>query len=54
MDGRCAECGGGVEWIQTPTAADKDFVLPTGETVLGNLYRDEIRAEEDLPKKFIA
>lgn len=30
------------------------FLLPTAETALVNLYRDEILKEEDLPKKFFA
>ena len=30
------------------------FLLPTAETALVNLYRDEILSEEDLPKKFFA
>jgi len=32
----------------------KRFLLPTAETALVNLYRDEIMKEEDLPKKFFA
>ncbi|MCQ2776126.1 MAG: serine--tRNA ligase [Bacilli bacterium] len=32
----------------------KRFLLPTAETALINLYRDEILKEEDLPKKFFA
>ena len=32
----------------------KRFLLPTAETALVNLYRDEIMQEEDLPKKFFA
>jgi len=30
------------------------FMLPTAETALVNLHRDEILAEEDLPKKYFA
>ena len=30
------------------------FLLPTAETALVNIYRDEILKEEDLPKKFFA
>ena len=30
------------------------FLLPTAETALVNLHRDEIMAEEDLPKKYFA
>lgn len=37
------------------TDADKvQFLLPTSETALINLYRDEILSEGDLPKKFFA
>jgi seryl-tRNA synthetase len=32
----------------------KRFLLPTAETALVNIYRDEIMKEEDLPKKFFA
>ena len=32
----------------------KRFLLPTAETALVNLYRDEILKEEDLPKKLFA
>lgn len=34
--------------------ANRQFLLPTAETALVNLYRDEILAESDLPKKFFA
>lgn len=43
-----------VYWIQNPTSSDKKFLLPTAETGLVNLHRDEILSEEDLPKKYIA
>ena len=32
----------------------KRFLLPTAETALVNLYRNEILSEDDLPKKFFA
>ena len=32
----------------------KRFLLPTAETALVNIYRDEILKEDDLPKKFFA
>ena len=32
----------------------KKFILPTAETALVNLYRNEILSEKDLPKKFFA
>jgi len=41
-------------WIENATSADRKFLLPTAETGLVNLHRDEILAEKDLPKKYIA
>lgn len=32
----------------------KKFILPTAETALVNLHRDEVLSEEDLPKKYFA
>ncbi len=43
-----------VYWIQNPTSADKKFLLPTAETALVNLHRDEILTDEELPRKYIA
>ncbi len=40
-------------WIQNPTTNDKKFLLPTAETALVNLHRDEILEESELPKKYI-
>ena len=37
---------------QIANAEGKKFMLPTAETALVNLYRDEILAENQLPKKF--
>lgn len=37
---------------QLANAEGKKFLLPTAETALVNLYRDEILDESDLPKKF--
>ncbi len=37
---------------QLANAEGKKFLLPTAETALVNLYRDEILNESDLPKKF--
>ena len=34
--------------------ADRHFLLPTAETALINLHRDEILTEEELPKKYFA
>jgi seryl-tRNA synthetase len=38
-----------VYWVQ-----DGNCLLPTSETALANLYRDEVLEEEDLPKKFFS
>lgn len=40
--------------IANPTTNDKKFLLPTAETALVNLHRDEILSEEELPKKYFA
>lgn len=40
-------------WIQNPTSADRKFLLPTAETALVNLHRDEILEADELPKKYI-
>lgn len=41
-------------WIANPTSTDKKFLLPTAETALVNLHRDEILTEDELPHKYIA
>ena len=43
-----------VYWIQNPTSSDKKFMLPTAETALVNLHRDEILTKAELPYKYIA
>lgn len=43
-----------VYWIENPTSNDRKFMLPTAETALVNLHRDEILTPEELPKKYIA
>lgn len=43
-----------VYWIKNPTSSDDKFMLPTAETALVNIHRDEILAREDLPRKYIA
>ena len=40
--------------IGNPTSEDKKFLLPTAETALVNLHRDEILTLEELPRKYIA
>lgn len=43
-----------VYWIKNPTSSDDKFMLPTAETALVNLHRDEILDTADLPRKYIA
>lgn len=43
-----------VYWIENPTTNDKKFMLPTAETALVNLHRDEILTLDELPRKYIA
>lgn len=43
-----------VYWIQNPTNNEKKFLLPTAETALVNLHRDEILTPDELPRKYIA
>ncbi|QEY35187.1 serine--tRNA ligase [Caproiciproducens galactitolivorans] len=43
-----------VYWIQNPTSNDKKFMLPTAETALVNLHRDEVLSLDELPRKYIA
>lgn len=40
--------------IANPTSEDKKFLLPTAETALVNVHRDEILSMTDLPRKYIA
>ena len=41
-------------WIANPTSADRKFMLPTAETALVNLHRDEVLTLDELPRKYIA
>ena len=41
-------------WIANPTTSDKKFLLPTAETALVNLHRDEILSVDELPKRYIS
>ena len=43
-----------VYWIENPTSSERRFMLPTAETALVNLHRDEILSLEELPRKYIA
>lgn len=40
--------------IENPTDERMHFMLPTAETALVNLHRDEILTEADLPRKYIS
>lgn len=41
-------------WIQNPTSADRKFLLPTAETALVNLHRNEVLTNDELPRRYIA
>ena len=43
-----------VYWIETAEDERRRFMLPTAETALVSLHRDEVLAESDLPKKYIS
>ncbi len=43
-----------VFWIETPEDGRRRFMLPTAETALVNLHRDEILKESDLPRKYVS
>lgn len=43
-----------VYWLENGEETQKKFMLPTAETALVSLHRDEILMESELPKKYIA
>ena len=43
-----------VYWLQTAEDERERFMLPTAETALVSLHRDEILKESELPKKYIS
>ncbi len=43
-----------VYWLETSEDERRRFMLPTAETALVSLHRDEILTEADLPKKYIS
>lgn len=43
-----------VYWLETAEDERRRFMLPTAETALVSLHRDEILAEADLPRKYIS
>ena len=52
--GQFPKFGDEVYWIENPTSDDRKFMLPTAETALVNLHRDETISREELPRKYIA
>lgn len=52
--GQFPKFGDEVYWIANPTSNEKKFMLPTAETGLVNLHRDEILSLDELPRKYIA
>lgn len=43
-----------VYWLETAEDERRRFMLPTAETALVSLHRDEILSEEELPRKYIS
>lgn len=43
-----------VFWLQTSEDSQRRFMLPTAETALVSLHRDEILTEAELPRKYIS
>lgn len=43
-----------VYWLETAEDERRRFMLPTAETALVSLHRDEILSEKDLPRKYIS
>ena len=43
-----------VYWVESETEEQRRFLLPTAETALVSIHRDEILTEEDLPRKYIS
>ncbi|HHU06427.1 MAG TPA: serine--tRNA ligase [Clostridiales bacterium] len=43
-----------VFWLQTDESSQRRFLLPTAETALVSLHRDEILSEAELPRKYIS
>lgn len=43
-----------VYWLENEQGESRSFMLPTAETALVNLYRDEILDEKELPKRLFA
>lgn len=43
-----------VYWLEAEEEQQRRFLLPTAETALVSLHRDEILSEEELPRKYIS
>lgn len=43
-----------VYWVDSPDDQNRHFMLPTAETALASLHRDEILNEADLPRKYVS
>ena len=52
--GQFPKFDGDVYWLETAEDERRRFMLPTAETALVSLHRDEILNESDLPKKYIS
>lgn len=52
--GQFPKFGEDVFWIESDADERRRFMLPTAETALVSLHRDEILAESELPRKYIS
>ncbi len=52
--GQFPKFDGDVYWLETAEDQRRRFMLPTAETALVSLHRDEILTEADLPRKYIS
>ncbi len=52
--GQFPKFGDDVFWLDNATDERRRFMLPTAETALVSLHRDEILAETDLPRKYVS
>ncbi len=52
--GQFPKFGDDVYWVETHGDDRRRFLLPTAETALVSLHRDEVLREADLPRKYVA
>lgn len=52
--GQFPKFGQDVYWIDTAEDSQRRFMIPTAETALVSLHRDEILTEAELPRKYIS